>query len=168
MSSRAKMMRCMVDYSTKMEKLLKELPALLQPTRIQSESASTLTPAPGPSTIPIPNPSLNVVTPPVDRPDPLLEEAISKINTEDITSLRMWAAGGPKNLTTPATGSRGTHILGSLSTPGSVSQEALRRAQERTKRRAENSVSESRSSEEEEKEDEPIFLNSNEEEYQVL
>ena len=35
--SGVKMMRCMVDYSLKMEKMLKELRALLQPTRSQSE-----------------------------------------------------------------------------------------------------------------------------------
>ena len=71
-SSGAKMKRCMVDYSTKMEKLLKELRALLQPTGSQPELASTSTPAPGPSTVSIPTPSPGFVTPPVDRPDPLL------------------------------------------------------------------------------------------------
>ena len=121
------MMRCMVDYNKKMEKLLKELHALLQLTGAQPEPTSTSTPAPGPSTVPIPIPSLGFVTPPVDRPDPLLQEAIPKINTEDIASLRTWAARGPENLTTLTTECRGTHIPGSLSTPRSVSQEALRR-----------------------------------------
>ena len=37
--SGAKMMRCMVDYSSKMEKTLKELRALLQPTESQPEPA---------------------------------------------------------------------------------------------------------------------------------
>ena len=77
----AKIMQCMVDYNTKMEKLLKELRTLLQPSRIQPEPASTSTLAPGPSTIPIPNPSPNVVTPPANRPDLLLQEAIPEINT---------------------------------------------------------------------------------------
>ena len=72
-------------------------------------------------------------------------------------------AGGPGNLTTSTTGSRGTNFPGNLSTPGSVSQEALRKAKERTKRKAEESVSESESSEEEE--EDPISLSSDEEEY---
>ena len=165
-SSRAKMMRCMVDYSTKMEKLLKELRALLQPTRNQPEPASTSTLAPGPNMVSIPNPSPDFVTPPVHRPDLLLQEAILEINTKDIAFLRMWAAGGLENLTTLTTKSRGTNIPSSLSTPESISREALRRAEERTKRRAEDSVSEFGSSEEEEEEDNPISLSSDEEEYQ--
>ena len=167
-SSRAKMMRCMVDYSTKMEKLLKELRALLQPTGVQPKPASTSTPTPGPSTIPIPNPSPNIVTPPIDRPDPLLQEAIPKINMEDIASLRSWAAEGPENLTILTTGSRGTNIPGNLSILRSVSQKALRRAEEQTKRKAEESVSESGSLKEEEEEEDPISLSSDEEEYQGL
>ena len=165
-SSRAKMMRCMVDYSTKMEKLLKELRALLQPTGVQPEPASTSIPVPGPSTVPVSTPSLGFVTPPINRPDSFLQEAIPEISTEDIASLRTWAARGPENLTTLIIESRGTHILGNLSTPGSISHEALRRAEEQTKKRAEDSVSESGSSEEEEEEDNPIFLSSNKEEYQ--
>ena len=130
-ASGAKMMRCMVDYSTKMEKLLKELCTLLQPTGVQPEpaSASALTPAPGPSTVPIRTPNPGFVIPPVEQPDPLLQEAIPEINTEDIASLRMWAVGGPENLTTPTTGSQGTNIPSSLSTPGMVSQEAQRRTE---------------------------------------
>ena len=165
MSSGAKMMRCMVDYSTKMENLLKELHALLQPTRVQSEPASSSTLAPRPSTVPIPIPSPCFVTPLVDRLDPLLQEAIPQIKTEDIASLRTWRAGGPENLTTPTTESQGTHIPGNLSTPRSVSQEVLRRAEERTKGRAKDLVNESGSSEEKE-EDDPISLSSDEEEYQ--
>ena len=87
-ASGAKIMRCMVDYSTKMEKLLKELCALVQPTGVQLEPASTSTPALGPSTVPIPNPSLDVVTPHADRPDPMLQKAIPEINTKDIASLK--------------------------------------------------------------------------------
>ena len=82
-ASGAKMMRCMVDYSTKMEKLLKELCVLLQ-----LELASASTPASGPSTVPTPTPNPGFVTPPVAQPDPLLQEAIPEINTEDIASLR--------------------------------------------------------------------------------
>ena len=161
-ASGAKMMQCMVDYSTKIGKLLKELRALLQPTGVQLKPAPT--PAPGPSTVPFPNPSLDVVTPPADRPDPTLQEAIPEINTKNIASLKTWAVGGAETITTPTTGSRGTILPGNLSTPGSVSQEARRRTEEQTKRRAEESVSESRSSEEEEEED-PISLSFDEEEY---
>ena len=126
-ASGAKMMRCMVDYSTKMEKLLKKLRALLQPTGVQQEPASASTPAPGPSTVPTPTPNPGFVTPLVEQPDPLLQEAIPEINTEDIASLRTWAAGGLENLTTPTIGSQGTNIPGSLSTPRMISQEAQRR-----------------------------------------
>ena len=56
------------------------------------------------------------------------------------------------------------NIPGTLSTPGSVSQELQRRQEERMKRKAEESISKSGSSEEEE-DDEPISLDSNDEEY---
>ena len=101
----AKMMRCMVDYGTKMEKLLKELRKLLQPIGVQPEPALASTPTPGQSTVPTPTPNPGIVTPPVAQPDPLLQEAIPQINMEDIASLRTWVEGGPENLTTPTTGS---------------------------------------------------------------
>ena len=50
-----KMMRCMVDYGLKMEKTLKELRALLQPTGAQAESIGT--PGAGPNTTPAPTSS---------------------------------------------------------------------------------------------------------------
>ena len=150
-----------MDYSTKMEKLLKELRALLQ-----LELASASTPALGPSTVPIPTPNPGFVTPPVAQPDPLLQEAIPEINTEDIASLRTWVEGGPENLTTPTT-ETGTNIPGSMSTLGTVGQEAQRQTEQRTKRKANESISESGSSEEEEEKD-PISLSSDDEEYQGL
>ena len=159
-------MWCMVDYNTKMEKLLKELQALLQPIGDQPEPTPTPTLAPGPSTVPIPNPSLDVVTPPADRLDPTLQEAIPEINKVDIASLKSWATEGPETMTTPITRSWGMNLSGNLSTPRSVSQEVLRRTEERTKRRAEESISKFGSSEEEEEENDPISLSSNEEEYQ--
>ena len=155
-------MRCMVDYSNKMEKTLKELCALLQPTRSQPEPAAI--PASGPSTVPAPTPSPNFVTLPVSQLDPLLQEAIPEINTEDIASLRSWAEGGPGNFTTPTT-ETSTNIPGNLSTPGTVSQEVQRRKEKRTKRKAEESISEPGSEEEEEEED-PISFDSNDKEYQ--
>ena len=115
--SEAKMMRYMVDYSSKMEKTLKEPRALLQPTGSQPELAAT--PAPGPSTVLAPTPGLGFVTPPISQPDPLLQEAIPEINTEDIASLRTWAEGGLENFTTPT--GMGTTVPGTLSTPGTVS-----------------------------------------------
>ena len=159
--SKAKMMRCMVNYSNKMEKTLKELRVLLQPTGSQAESAAT--PAPGPSTVPAPTPSPGFVTPPISQPDPLLQQVIPKINTEDIASLRTWAEGGPGNFTTPTT-EIGTIISGSLSIPSPVSQEVQRRKEERTKRKAEESINESGS--EEGEEEDPISLDSDNEEYQ--
>ena len=155
-------MRCMVDYSIKLEKTLKELRALLHPTGSQPEPVATL--GTGPSTVRVPTPSPEFVTLLVTQPDPLLQEPIPDINTEDIASLKSWAEVGPGNLTTPTTGT-GTNIPGSLSTPGIVNQELQRRREERTKKKAEESISAFRSSEED-KEDEPISLDSDDEEYQ--
>ena len=101
-----------------MEKTLKELSALLQPTGSQPEPAAT--PASGPSTVPAPTPSPGFVTPPVSQLDPLLQEAIPEINTEDLASLRSSAEGGLENFTTLTTGP-GTNISGNLSLPGTVS-----------------------------------------------
>ena len=70
-ASRAKMMRCMVDYSTKMEKTLKALRELLHQPGSQPKSASTSTPAPGPDSVPISTPSPGFITPPVSQQDPL-------------------------------------------------------------------------------------------------
>ena len=107
-----------------------------------------------------------MVTPPAKRSDPTLEEAISEINTENIASLEQWAVGGLQNMATPTFGSRGTTIPGSLSMPGSVGQEAQRKAEERTKRRAKESVSKSGSSSEED--EDPVTLSSDKEEYEGL
>ena len=66
--SGVKMMHCMIDYSQKMEKTLKELRTLLQLTGGQPEQAGM--PGVGPSTTPAPTACF--VTPPATRPDPLL------------------------------------------------------------------------------------------------
>ena len=160
--SGVKMMCYMVDYGLKLEKTLKELRALLHLTGAHLEPVGT--PGAGPSTAPAPTPSPEFVTPPGIQPDPLLQEPIPEINTEELASLRSWAEAGPGILTTPTTGT-GTNNPVDQSIPGTVSQERQRRQEERTKRRADDSVSESSSLEEEE-EDEPISLDSNEEEYQ--
>ena len=81
--SRVKMMRCMIDYSQKMEKKL-ELRSLLKPTGDQPEQAGT--PGAGPSTTPTPTASF--VTPPPTRPDPLLQEPIPVLNTDEMANLR--------------------------------------------------------------------------------
>ena len=86
--SGAKMMRCMVESSTKMEEMLKALCELLHQPGSQPEPAFTSTPALGRDSVPIPTPSPGFITPPISQPDPLLQEAIPEINTEDITSLR--------------------------------------------------------------------------------
>ena len=124
--SGVKMMRCMIDYSQKMEITLKELRSLLKLTEDQPEQTGTL--EAGFSTTPAPTASF--VTPPTIRPDPLLQEPIPILNTDEMASLRDWAAGGPEALATP-TGTGLNPVT--FSTPGSVSQEQQRRAEERTK-----------------------------------
>ena len=156
MDSGVKMMRYMIDYSQKMEKTLKELRSLLTPTGGQPEQ--TETPGAGPSTTPV---QTSFVTPPATRPDPLLQESIPVLNTDEMANLRNWAAGGPEALTTPT----GTGLNpATLSTPGSISQEQQCQEEERTKRRADKEKSESSSSEEEG--ESPITLSSDEEEYE--
>ena len=115
--SGVKMMRCMIDYSQKMEKTLKELRGLLKPTGDQPKQAGT--PGAGPSTTPAPTASF--VTPTAIRPDPLLQEPIPVLNTDEMASLRDWAEGGPEALATPTTGTGANPVT--FSTPGSVSQE---------------------------------------------
>ena len=160
-NSGVKMMRCMVDYGLKMEKTLKELQALLQPTGSQLELVGT--PRVGPSTTPAPTSSPEFVIPPATQLDPLLQEPIPILNTEEMASLQNWAEVGPGALTTPTTGTG--HNPVDLSIPGSMSQEHQRRQEERMKKKADESESKSGSFEEEE-EDSPISLNSDEEEYQ--
>ena len=159
--SGVKMMRCMVNYGLKMEKTLKELRALLQPTGAQPEPVGTR--GAGPSTTLAPTSSPEFVTPPAIQSDPLLQESIPVLNTEEMASLQNWAEARPGALTTPTTGTG--HNPVDLSTPGSASQEHQCRQEERTKRKADESVSKPGSSEEE-KEESPISLDSNEEEYQ--
>ena len=157
-NSGVKMMLCMIDYSEKMEKTLKELRTLLKPTGGQPEQAGT--PGAGPSTTPAP--TANFVTPPVTRPDPLLQELIPVLNTDEMANLQNWAVGGPDALATPTTGTGLNPVT--LSTPGSVNQEQQRREEEWTKRRTDEEESKSSSSEEEG--ESPISLSSDEEEYE--
>ena len=155
--SGVKMMRCMIDYSQKMEKTLKELQSLLKSTGGQPKQTGT--PGAGPNTTPAP--TANFVILPATRPDPLLQEPILVLNTDEMANLRDWAVGGPEALTTPT----GTGLNpATLSTLRSVSQEQQRREEERTKRRTDKEESESNSSEE--KGESPITLSSDEEEYE--
>ena len=156
--SGVKIMRCMIDYSQKMEKMLKELRILLQPTEGQPEQAGT--PGAGPSTTPTPTASF--VTPPPTRPNPLLQEPIPVLNTDKTANLREWAEGGLEALATPTTGTGANPVT--FSTPRSASQEHQRREEEWTKRRADEEESESSSSEE--GGELPISLSSDEEEYE--
>ena len=79
----------MVDYSIKIEKLLKEMRTLLQPAGQQPLAPATTLVA-----------QLEESATPTGRPDPMLQEAISNINTEDIASLEQWAVGGLQDMTT--------------------------------------------------------------------
>ena len=154
--SGVKIMHCMIDYNQKMEKTLKELRTLLQPIGGQSEQVGT--PGAGPSITFAPTASF--VTPPATRPDPLLQEPIPVLNTDEMANLRDWAEGGLEALATPTTGTGVNPV--NLSTPGSASQEQQRREEARTKRRADKEESSSSSSEDEE--ESPISLDSDEEE----
>ena len=155
--SGVKIIRCMIDYSQKMEKMLKELRTLLQPTGGRSEQAGM--PGVGPSTTPAPTTSFEI--PPATRLDPLLQELIPVLNTDEMANLQNWAEGGLEALATPTTGTGLNPV--NLSTPGSASQEQQCREEERTKRRADKEESDSSSLEEEE--ESPISLDSDEEEY---
>ena len=115
--SGVKMMRCMVDYSLKMEKTLKEMRTLLQPTGSQPEQVGT--PGAGPSTTPTPTTSPDFVTPSATRLDPLLQEPIPVLNTEEMANLQNWAEGGPEALTTSTIGTGLNPV--DLSTLGSTS-----------------------------------------------
>ena len=141
-----------------MEKILKELCTLLKPTGGQPDQRGT--PEAGPSTTLAPTASF--VTPLVIRPDPLLQEPIPVLNTDEMVNLQNWAAGGPDALATPTTGIGLNPVT--LSTPGSANQEQQRWEEERTKQRADKEETESSSSEEEG--ESPISLSSDEEEYE--
>ena len=82
--SEVKIMRCMIDYSQKMEKTLKELRSILKPIEGQPEQMGM--PGAGPSTTRAQTASF--VTPPVTRPDPLLQEPIPVLNTDEMANLR--------------------------------------------------------------------------------
>ena len=156
--SGVKIMRFMIDYSQKMEKTLKELRKLLQPTKGRPEQARTFGAEPGTT----PALTASFVTPPPTRPDPLLQEPIPVLNTDEMANLQDRAEGGPEALATPTTGTGVNPVT--FSNPGSASLEHQRREEERTKRRADEEESESSSSEE--GGESPISLSSDKEEYE--
>ena len=156
--SGVKMMRCMIDYSQKMEKTLKELQTLLKPTGGQPEQAET--PGARPSTTPAPTASF--VTPPPTRLDSLLQDPIPVLNTDKMANLRDWAEEGPEALATPTTRTGANPVT--FTTPGLASLEHQRWEEERTKRKTDEEESESSSSEE--GGESPISLSSDEEEYE--
>ena len=91
-----------------------------------------------------------------------MQEPIPVLNTDEMASLRNWAKGGPEALATPTTRTGANPVT--FSTPGSVSQEQQHRAEEQTKRGADEEESESSNSEEEG--ESPITLSSDKEEYE--
>ena len=91
--SGVKIMQCIVDYDLKMEKTLRELRVLLQPIEAQPEPVGT--PGARLSTTPAPTSSPKFVTPPATQPDPLLQEPIPILNTEEMASLQNWTEVGP-------------------------------------------------------------------------
>ena len=78
--------------------------------------------------------------------------------------LEQWAAIGLQDMATPTTGSRGTTIPDNQATPKSVRQDAQRKAEERTKRRAEEQASDLESFSEEEEYEDPTSTSSSLEE----
>ena len=101
------------------------------------------------------------MTPLPTRPDPLLQEPIPVLNTDEMANLWDWAEGGPEALATPTTRTGANPVT--FSTPGSASQEHQCWEEERTKQREDEEESESSSSEEEG--ESPISLSSDKEEY---
>ena len=81
-----KIIRCLVDYNTKMEKLLKEMRTLLQPAKQRQESEPAQQPTPPPVTTPVAQSEAPVA--PTETADPTLQEPISEsLNTENIALL---------------------------------------------------------------------------------
>ena len=144
-----KVLRILVDYSGKVEKLLGEVRTLLQhgeqgeeagpsERRLEPESEPVprLEPVPPPTLIPAapstggvsastPQPrapearSEAVTTPWI--PDPTLREPIpDSLNTDDLVSLHQWATNGLQDTATSTIGSQGPTTLVVRITPGSV------------------------------------------------
>ena len=153
--SALKVLRMLVDFSGRVENLLKEIRLVFQhgsrgyeagpseqrpelvpePTRLEPSLPPASTPrAPptgGPSTS-TPQPEATPSQPePASTPvipDPTRQEPIpDSLNIDDIMSLNQWGTEGLRESVTPATGSRGPTDLVIRITPGSVTRSQQRR-----------------------------------------
>ena len=153
--SAAKILRMLVDFSTRIENLLKEIRTIFQlsdrsqeagpseqcpkpapgPSRPEPTSPPTATPAAPPTGAPsasTPRPEETPSRPEAeatpDIPDPTQREPIpDSLNTDDIPSLHQWGTEDLPELGTPATGSRGLTDPVIRITPSSVPRSQLRR-----------------------------------------
>ena len=152
----AKIVRMLVDFSTRVENLLKEIRSVFQlgdrgheagpseqrpktvpePARPEPPSPPTATQAAPPTGAPsasIPRPRAtpsqpeDVATPSI--PDPTRQEPIpDSLNTDDIPSLHQWGTEDLPESVTPTTGSRGPTDPVIWISPGSVPRSQSRRA----------------------------------------
>ena len=154
--SAAKILRMLVDFSARVENLLKEIRSAFQlgdqghgagpseqrlepvpePTRPELPSPPTATPAAPPTEAPSASTPRPGATPsqPEDEampsiPDPTRQEPIpDSLNTDDIPSLHQWGTKDLPESMTPATGSRGPTDPVIRISPGSVPCSQPRRA----------------------------------------
>ena len=146
-----KILRMLVDFSRKVEKLLGELRILLQHDGRRQEagpSKRSLEPDPEPISRPDPafSPTLTPRAPatgepsaptpqpeaPKDQPEPAATPVVQdpthqepipdSLNTDDILSLHQWATEGLQDTVTPPIGSRGPTNPVVRITPGSVTR----------------------------------------------
>ena len=117
-----KIVRFLVDYNAKMDKVLAGIRAIRQGLdTVPSAQPEPRTPAPASTSQPQPDPQL---------PDPTLQKNIPEIsiNTDNIASLQQWAEGGLQDMATPMTRSQTTIVLVSQPTPGSVTKSQTRKS----------------------------------------
>ena len=146
-----KVLRALINYSGKMEKLLEEMRTLLQYGKQREEAGPSErrpepepVPVSGPELVPQPAPTpvapstegVSVPTPqpevPEARPkvaatlriaDPTLQEPIpNSLNTDDLVSLHQWATEGLQEMAMPTTGSQGSTTPVVRTTPGFVTR----------------------------------------------
>ena len=150
-----KVLRMLVDFSGRVENLLKEIQLVFQyddrgheaspsehrpepvpePSRPEPSSPPTSTPRAPPTGAPsalTPRPKATPSQPePASMPvipDPTQQEPIpDSLNTDDISSLHQWGMEGLRESVTPATGSRGPTDPVIRITPGSVTRSQQRR-----------------------------------------
>ena len=153
--SAPKILRMLVDFSGRVENLLKEIRLVFQhgdrgheagPSERRPEPVSeparpepSSPPASTPGAPPTGGPSASTPRPEATQPqsepaltsvipDPTHQEPIpDSLNTDDIPSLYQWGPEGLRDFVTPATGSRGPTNLVIRMTPGSVTRSQQRR-----------------------------------------